>query len=91
MPPKNKDKPQLYILRPDGTKVMLGEIWDSEIICESGNDIYDEHWITQPTQEYEFTTRWNPTTKILYFMLRGDFPTNNWLRMHGYRAERKKR
>ena len=91
MPPKNKDKPQLYILRPDGTKVMLGEIWASEIICESGNDIYNEHWITQPMQEYEFTTRWNPSTKTLYFMLHGTFPTNNWLRFHGYRAERKKR
>lgn len=91
MPPKKSKKlPEFYVLFPDGKRMMFGEIEEIKTISDN-EDFYEQQLYITHTQEYEFTARWNPTTKILYFMLHGNFPTNNWLKMHGYRPERKKR
>jgi hypothetical protein len=90
MPPRITEKyPEFYALLPDGKKIMLGEIEGIKTIYDR-EDFYEPLFYT-PTQEYEFTCRWNPNARMLYFLLHGKFPTNNWLRMHGERSCRKKR
>ena len=90
MPPKDTKNPELYVLFSDGKKIALGEVKGIETISDR-EDFYESQCYTAPTQEYEFTCRWNPNTRMLYFVLHGRLPSNNWMRMHGYRSCRKKR
>ena len=91
MPPRITEKyPEFYVLLPDGKKIMLGEIEGIKTISDR-EDFYESQCYTVPTQEYEFTCRWNPNVRTLYFVLHGRLPSNNWMRMHGYRSCRKKR
>lgn len=92
------NKPQLQIVNPDGTKIMLGDIYITNAIVDSchnstmiDDDYYEVPRVSCDAQEYEFEVKWMPNVKALYFMFYGRFPANNWLRLHGYRAERKER
>lgn len=84
-------KPQLQIVNPDGTKIILGDIYTMNTIVDSCHDYYEVPRVSGDAQEYEFAVKWMPNVKALYFMLCGRLPANNWLRLHGYRAERKER
>lgn len=90
MPIGNISKePQLWIVNPDGTKIMLGDVHTMNAIVDPCYS-YDE--VTRANidmHEYEFTVKWVPNAKALYFMFYGRLPANNWLRLHGYRAERR--
>lgn len=90
MPPKEKGLSELYVLQADGKKIMFGEIKEINTISDR-EDFYESQLYIAPTQEYEFTLRWNPNIRMLYFVLHGRLPSNNWMRMHGYRSCRKKR
>lgn len=90
MPPKESEKlPEFYVLFPDGKRMTLGEVEEIKTISDM-EDFYEPLFYTS-TQEYEFTCRWNPNVRTLYFVLHGRLPSNNWMRMHGYRSCRKKR
>lgn len=87
-------KPRLQIVNPDGTKIILGDIYTVNTIvdsCHSYDDYYEVPRVSRDAQEYEFGVKWMPNVKALYIMFCGRLPANNWLRLHGYRAERKER
>ena len=91
MPPKESEKlPEFYVLFQDGKRMTLGEVEEIKTISDR-EDFYESQLYIAPTQEYEFTCRWNPNIRMLYFVLHGRLPANNWMRMHGYRSCRKKR
>lgn len=69
----------------------FGEIKELNVITDFYDDYEDSRMIATPSQEYKFTVRWSPNIRVMYFILHGRFPSNNWLRMHGYRPNRKKR
>lgn len=92
MPTGNISKmPQLWIINPDGTKIMLGDVHTMNTIVDPCYSYDEVPRVSADTREYEYTVKWVPNTKALYFMFYGRFPANNWLRLHGYRAERKER
>lgn len=92
MPPIDSQKhPELYVVDPNGTKMMIGEIKNFQIISDCDDFAWDSQILTAPTQEYTFTVKWYPSVRSMYFILHGRFPANNWLRMHGQRPCRKKR
>ena len=92
MPPKDKNLGELYFLQPNGMKVTLGSIETVKVISEP---YYDDFFYTGvqivSSKEYEFTVMAYPSIRTLYFITHGKYPTNNWLRMHGERPNRKKR
>lgn len=91
MPPKEKELPELYVGQPDGTKVKLGKIQTAEIIAEDCNDILGMETVTFPTQTATFEVTWHPTVDLIYLIIYGRMPTNNWRKMHGYGPRRKSR
>ena len=92
MPPKDLNElPKLYIERPDGSRMIIGKVQTAEIIAENCNDILGMETVTFPTQTATFEVTWHPTVDLIYLLIHGRIPSNNWRKMHGYRAERKKR
>lgn len=94
MPIKNSELPTLFIVGPDGTKTILGKIIQSEITTEDPydfTDLTDNPLIMPMNPIATFTVEWCPNIDGDYLILHGKLPTNNWRRMHGYRARRKRR
>lgn len=89
MPPKEKGLPELYVLQPDGKKVILGKIEQAEIISDDFYDIYGSQTIMLPMNKAVFQVTWKPTADVIYLLIYGRLPTNNWRRMHGFPLRRK--
>ena len=90
MPTKTTEEhPTMYIMNPDGTSTRIGEISQVEFTSDSSDD-FETSRIVQEMNEYTFTVTWSPTAKTVYLLIHGRFPSNNWLRMHGYGAERRR-
>lgn len=83
--------PEFYMTQPNGTKVVFGEVKGIKIITEPDPDYYDIHHplVVNQSEEIELTVKWIPSTKALYFLTHGRLPSNNWLKMHGQKPERK--
>ncbi len=94
MPINNSELPTLFIMGPNGTKMILGKILQSEITPEDPydfTDLTDNPLIVPMNQTATFTVEWCPNIDSNYLIVHGKLPTNNWRRLHGYRARRKKR
>jgi hypothetical protein len=94
MPTNNSELPTLFIMGPDGTKMILGKIIQSEIITEDPydfTDLTDNPLIVRRNQTATFTVEWGPNVDGNYLLVYGKLPSNNWRRIHGYRARRKRR
>ena len=64
MPPKESEKlPEFYVLFPDGKRMTLGEVEEIKTISDR-EDLYESQLYIAPTQEYEFTCRWNPKISL---------------------------
>ena len=90
MPPKEKGLSELYVLQPDGKKVIIGKIEQAEIISDDVCDIYDLQTITHPMNTAVFQVTWKPTADVIHLLIYGRLPTNNWRRMHGFPLKRKR-
>lgn len=92
MPPKNIDKymPTLYFESPSGHYEPLGKIVGMEThFLDEDAESFDTSdicsGVNMPKQpDLTLTAKWNPTIRTYYFLLTGRFPSNNWLRLHGW-------
>ena len=90
MPPKNIcDLPELFVSQPDGKTVKIGKIQNVQITSDSDYDIYDSQMITPPCQSATFEINWSPSGELIYLLIRGRLPSNNWRKEHGYALKRK--
>lgn len=91
MPPRNaQNLPELHIMTPNGEIVKLGKIQTAELLNDYCDyDVYDDPGIFTPMQTATFEVRWNPTTEMIYLLIHGRFPSNNWRRAHGLPVKRK--
>ncbi len=93
MPPKDLHRsPELHMLQPDGTWVKLGKIEKAQITSSEPCDPYDDSpFISMREQTVTFNVTWNPSGDMVYLLIHGRLPSNNWRRMHGYPMKRKER
>lgn len=93
MPTKMNNMPTLFVMEPNGNTIVLGKIQEAKIEPEETIDTMDSPYyaIMSQGQTATFTCRWNPTVDTLYLLVHGVIPSNNWRRMNGYRARRKRR
>ena len=91
MPPKDSQGlPELRIMTPNGEIVKLGKIQQAELLNDYCDyDVYDDPEIFTPMQTATFEVRWNPTTEMIYLLIHGRIPPNNWRKMHGLPMKRK--
>lgn len=81
-------------MTPNGEIVKLGKIQTVELDndCDYDfydNEFYDDIMFLKPMPTYTFEVRWNPTTEMIYLLIHGRIPPNNWRRMHGLPVKRK--
>lgn len=94
MPIKENDLlPKLYVVQPDGKKMIIGDIGHAEIISDETEDIYGrEESLILPLPSPEtviFKIKLYPSVDFLHLLIYGRIPSNNWRRMHGFRSRRK--
>lgn len=94
MPIKENDLlPKLYVVLPDGKKMIVGDIGHAEIISDDAADIYgNEETLILPLPNPDtviFKIKWDPSVDLLHLLIYGRIPTNNWRRLHGFRPRRK--
>ncbi len=93
MPPKNINEfPKLYVVEPNGRCTELGKIGSVSFDDVSQPRVLDEEpvLISRPA-EATFEVKWNPTIEIIYLLIHGRIPANNWLKAHGWPLRRKAR
>ena len=92
MPPKDRTLPEMYILNPDGTRIIIGQVQASNIFPDLCDD-YDitENYVITPEKIATFTVKWNSTLDTVYLLIHGRFPYNNWRKMHGFPLRRKRK
>ena len=92
MPPKERTLPEMYVIQPDGKRIKIGDI---QAVNFSNDDDYDycnpEGRLIVPSKLATFTVTWNPTTDMIYLLIHGRLPSNNWLKMHGFPLRRKRK
>lgn len=92
MPPQNiNELSKLYIEQPDGSRMIIGKVQTADIISEDCNDILGMETVTFPTQTATFEVTWSPTVDLVYLLIHGRIPTNNWRRIHGFGTKRRVR
>lgn len=94
MPPKYPVKAdgRLYFLGDDGQPKPIGHITASEL------DFYDEAtkpYMHEPFSndpiEFEMELKRPIGSRMMVFLLTGKWLSNNWLKMHGFPMERRRR
>lgn len=95
MPIKNLLEPILYVLDSDGNYIELGKIKEATFIEDTSSfcDYTDENLlhvpVINPTAEATFSVTWNPTADLIYLLVHGRLPSNNWRKMHNHPMKRK--
>lgn len=90
MPPKDSQgQSELYILTPNGERIRFGKIQETQMLNDDECDITGNDTIFNPMQTATFEVSWSPTTEMIYLIIHGRFPSNNWRRMHGLPVKRK--
>lgn len=93
MPPKEMPTGNLYFsaggeLKPLAHITELPEI--SEMVVQPDNDV-EAFSLGDMVIEGSFTLAWPISISERQFILTGKYPSNNWLKMHGYPMRRKHR
>jgi hypothetical protein len=91
MPTKETELGILFAIQENGDAISLGKINEAHIVSAYLCDDTDKTIIIPQERSMSFDFKWNPSIDFPYFLAYGKLPTNNWRRMHGYRARRKKR
>ena len=90
MPPKDSQgQSELYILTPNGEQISFGKIQEAQIFNDNEWDITGNDTVFNPMQTATFEVSLSPTTEMIYLIIHGRFPSNNWRRMHGLPVKRK--
>lgn len=91
MPTKEIESGILFAIQENGNAIPLGKINETHITSADLCEDTDETIIFPQEMSMSFNFKYNPSIDYAYFLVYGKLPTNNWRRMHGYRARRKRR
>lgn len=95
MPIINLLEPILYVLDSEGNRIEIGRIKETTFIEDTSSfcDYTDENLlhapVINPTAEATFSVTWYPRADLIYLLIHGKLPSNNWLKAHGYPMKRK--
>lgn len=89
MPPKENHEP-IYIEREDGYEI-VGKITDIPNLCSeiSNTTPYMHAPFSDEPITFDAELKKPICGRMMIFLLTGRWPSNNWLRMHGYPMRRR--
>lgn len=89
MPPKENHEP-IYIEREDGYEI-VGKITDIPNLCseKSNTTPYMHAPFSDEPITFDAELKKPIGSRMMIFLLTGRWPSNNWLRMHGYPMRRR--
>ena len=94
MPPKDITafaQSELCLLQPDGKYIKIGKIQQTNIVTDPTPDfdLDGDQLLYHPMNTATFEVSWNPTTEMIYVLIHGKMPSNNWRKLHGLGVKRK--
>ena len=88
--------PTLCVQYPDGHYAPIGEISDINVEpADYSQQLYnvDSGYPDRYSMQSEMTIyfKWDADAKTEYLLVYGKMPSNNWLKIHGYQMQRKRK